>query len=87
MIRSLDGRVDPVLADYYHDGYFDHIGYIKKRHIDYVMNLVNYNNDPKAWSLSNLKALLSGNSLYYEGLRFERLNPGIIKVHRAGPNI
>ncbi len=88
VIRSLDGRVDPLLLEHFHDGDFDHIAYIKARRIDYVTELVNYNSNPESWSLARLEVLSPGESLTRDGLRFERLESGIVRVHHLdGKNI
>ena len=80
IVRSLDGRIDPVLFNYYHDGYIDHIGYIKERHIAYLFDLANYTKDPDQWSLKNLAFLNPGEVYLYQGLVFKRLNDRLFQV-------
>lgn len=72
-IRSLDGRVDPVLLRFFHDGSFDHVGYLRVRKVDYLMAYPNYNRDPAEWALSSLARLKPGESAIRDGLRFEKL--------------
>jgi hypothetical protein len=75
VVRSLDGRTDPVLLRYINRGNYDHPGYIKERHIDFVMETPDYNRDPAVWSLDELNRLKPGETLTYDGLKFSRL-PG-----------
>jgi hypothetical protein len=76
VVRSLDGRTDPVMLRYCHDGYFDHVGYIKERRVQYLMELPNYNRDPRAWSLEQLRTLKPGASVERDGVAFTRLGFG-----------
>lgn len=39
VIRSLDGRVDPLFFQYCHKGKVDYLGYLRARHIDYLIDL------------------------------------------------
>jgi hypothetical protein len=70
IVRSLDGRTDPALLKYFHQGVMDHIGYIKERKIDYVMEAVDLNQRPGEWSLAKLEKLKPGESLSRDGVRF-----------------
>lgn len=72
VIRSLDGRVDPVLLDYVRNGQVDHIGYIKHRHIDFLVEQPSYNPRADVWSLRDLRKLAPGASMQREGVRFRR---------------
>jgi len=82
VVRSLDGRVDPVLLKYVKRGNYDHVGYLRERGVDYVLGLAHYNRDPTAWSLERLRDLPPGASISREGVTFSRLstNPGIYRV-------
>ena len=74
VIRSLDGRVDEHLLKYVNeDGYFDHIGYIRDRGINYIMETPNYNRNKKSWSLASLKQLSDGDTVEQEGMRFTKV--------------
>lgn len=83
VVRALDGRTDPVLLRHIKQGNYDHLGYIKERHIDFVMETPNYNRDPEVWSLEQLNRLRAGEAATYEGLKFSRL-PNI-EVFRVEP--
>ena len=73
VVRSTDGRVDAVLLRYYHDGNYDHIGYIKERGITFVTEMPNYNRDGSLWSLAKLKHLKPGEQVCRENLVFTRM--------------
>jgi hypothetical protein len=73
VVRSLDGRVDATLLDFIRDGTVDHVGYLKARHVDYLIETRNYNRDPSGWSLEALNALRVGETAVVDGLSFTRL--------------
>jgi hypothetical protein len=75
VVRSLDGRVDKTLLDYVEDGNYDHLGYIKERGVDFIMETANYNRDRSLWSLSRLGQLEVGEELERDGVVLRRL-PG-----------
>jgi hypothetical protein len=85
IIRSLDGRTDPVMLKHYRNGIYDHIGYIKERRVQYLMELPNFNRDRQVWSLERLRALKSGASLERDGVVFTKLDFGdAVRVTLAG---
>jgi hypothetical protein len=86
VVRSLDGRVDPVLLTYVHPGQVDHIGYLTERQVTFLLATPNYNRDPARWSLQRLATLAPGQTLSYRGLIFTRLpsQGTVIRVARTG---
>ncbi|MBZ5558458.1 MAG: hypothetical protein LAO77_14400 [Acidobacteriia bacterium] len=74
VVRSLDGRVDSMLLDFIHDGNVDHVGYLKARRVDFLLETRNYNRDPSKWSLDALTALRTGETTVVDGLSFTRLS-------------
>jgi hypothetical protein len=72
-VRSLDGRVDPVLLDHATRNKVDHIGYLKERRVQFLLDTPAYNRDPHLWSLRRLAELQPGEALDHEGLAFSRL--------------
>jgi hypothetical protein len=77
VVRSLDGRTDPVLLEFVDEsGNYDHIGYIEKRDIDYVMETPNYNRDSEEWSLEELRHLSLGQTYSRNSLTFCRIGCG-----------
>jgi hypothetical protein len=80
VVRSLDGRVDKTLLGHIQGGNYDHIGYIKDREIDFIMETPNYNRDESAWSLARLNELKDGEELSRDGLVFRRLPGGHFAV-------
>jgi hypothetical protein len=81
VVRSLDGRVDKVMMDFVQDGTFDHIGYLKQRDVDFVVDLVNYNRDDTQWSLGRLNSLDPGEVEIRDGIAFRKLDSGVIEVN------
>ena len=73
VVRSLDGRVDPVLLEYAGRDNVDHVGYLKERKVNFLLSDLSYNRDSERWSLENLRQLDAGESLSREGLKFTRL--------------
>jgi len=73
VVRSLDGRVDPVLLQHATRDGVDHAGYIKDRGIKFLLATPSYNRDPERWSLQQLNGLKPGQSLSHEGLIFTGL--------------
>lgn len=86
IVRSLDGRVDPVLLKYAHPGQVDHIGYLTERHVNFLLATPNYNLDKALWSLQRLVTLEPGHTVSYRGLTFTRLpsKRTVIRVARTG---
>ncbi len=72
-VRSLDGRVDPALLDHATRVSVDHIGYLKERWVQFLLDTPAYNRDPHLWSLRRLAELQPGEALDHEGLAFSRL--------------
>ena len=73
LIRSLDGRVDPILLDHATRVSVDHVGYLKERDIEFLLSLPNYNRDKDLWSLGSLRQLLPDESTELEGVRFSHI--------------
>ena len=80
VIRSLDGRVDRTLLDHVEDGNYDHLGYVRERGVDFVMETPDYNRDPRAWSLSELTRIEAGEELARDGVVLRRLPAGGYRV-------
>jgi hypothetical protein len=76
VIRSLDGRTDSRLLEDVADGNFDHVAYLTKRRVDFLMEVPNYNRDRARWSLQQLKKLGPGEGMTVGGLTFSRLPAG-----------
>lgn len=87
VVRSLDGRTDPLLLEFADRRRFDHVGYIKARNIRFLLELPNYNGDRSAWSLETLEQLAPTEVLTREGLAFSRLpgGEGFFRVERGRP--
>ena len=73
LVRSLDGRVDPVLLEHATRDSVDHIGYIKERGIQFLLATPRYNRDSNQWSLHRLSGLKPNQSVFREGLTFTGL--------------
>lgn len=73
VVRSLDGRVDPLLLDHADNTGVDHVGYLKERKVDFLLELPNYNRDKTGWSLARLTDLTPAESTEREGLKFTNL--------------
>jgi hypothetical protein len=82
VVRSLDGRADPVLLQFAGPARFDHVGYIKARGIRYLMEFPNFNRDEDAWSLQSLTTLEPSERRVHDGLVFSLLpdDSGIVRV-------
>jgi hypothetical protein len=66
VVRSLDGRTDPALLKYLgRDGAVDHVGYLKERKVDFVME-----SGELGGTLAELRALRPGDTLSRSGLHF-----------------
>lgn len=77
MIRSLDGRTDAMLLDFVDvHGNYDHVGYVKARDVDFIMETPNYNREINKWSLDDLTELKIGESLSLKSVIFTRLKQG-----------
>jgi hypothetical protein len=55
IVRSLDGIVDYALRDYVHQGWIDHIGYLKARNVTFVLETPDYNSDKTRFALAKLE--------------------------------
>jgi hypothetical protein len=73
-VRSLDGRVDRSLLRYVGRGTVDHVGYLRARRADALLEAPSYNRDPSTWSLDVLRQLLPGETATHDGLLFRRLS-------------
>lgn len=82
IMRSLDGTLDTELSQFYDNktGDYDHIGYLKARHIAYLLEYKNYNKNPSTWSLAVLDPLKSGEMVIQNGLLFKKLESGFTRV-------
>jgi hypothetical protein len=81
IVRSLDGIVDRQLNDFVRsDGYFDHIGYLRSRSVDILLELASFNRNPDSWSLVSLATVPIGSSISHEGLTFTRLSHRAFRV-------
>jgi hypothetical protein len=85
VVRSLDGRTDPLLLQFVRDGWIDHLGYIRARGIDALMELPDYNTTPGHWSPAELRDLPIGSHVVRDALRFERLADDVVRVTPAPP--
>jgi hypothetical protein len=83
VIRSLDGILDIVFLNYLCHGYNDHDGYFIDQKVDFLLTpFANYNHDSHRWSLARLEALPVGQSIDRPGIRYTKIDPGIVKVVR-----
>ncbi len=73
IVRSLDGRVDQVLLDYASREGVDHIGYLRERNVQVLLDTPNYNRDKSLWSLRDLNDLAPGTSTTHQGIKFSSL--------------
>ncbi len=73
IVRSLDGRVDRALMAFAQGGLVDHLGYLKMRQVDYLLQTTNYNRDQTAWSLKALRGLRPGQMLRHDGVSFRAI--------------
>jgi hypothetical protein len=86
VVRSLDGRVDPELLRCVHRGVVDHICYLQRRAVEFLLQTPSYDRTPGAWTLARLSRLRPGMSAQHEGLVFSRLAmPGAFSVRPASP--
>ncbi|MEE2678382.1 MAG: hypothetical protein VX546_07380 [Myxococcota bacterium] len=75
VVRSLDGRVDPLLLEFAAPDYVDHIGYFRARGVHFLLDAPNYIPEYKTrFSIAWLRGLDPGAHGSHEGMRFERLN-------------
>jgi hypothetical protein len=72
-VRSLDGRVDPMLLRFVGRDAVDHVGYLLARHVDVLLAAPSYNRDQSSWSLAMLRQLPTGQALEHDGLLFRRI--------------
>ena len=78
VVRSLDGRVDPLLLDFAAPDYVDHIGYFRARGVHFLLDAPNYIREYEhRFSLAWLQSLAPGAHGSHEGMRFERLDNGV----------
>ena len=82
--------MDPVLLEFATRTGVDHIGYLKERDVQVVLETPNYNRNSDDWSLAELDSLQESKSLTYRGTTFFRLpidrsilgRAGVEKFHR-----
>jgi hypothetical protein len=70
VVRSLDGRVDPELLACAHRGFVDHLCYLRRQRVDFLMQTPSYGRADGRWTLDSLSHLRPGDSLEQEGFRF-----------------
>ena len=80
VVRSMDGIVDSLFMNYAHDGMYDYTGYMKARHIDYLMEYIDLNTKADDWSPAMLAPLAPGTVVLHEGVRFDRRAGNVTKV-------
>jgi hypothetical protein len=73
IVRSLDGRVDPLLLDHATDTGVDHLAYLDERKVDFILQLPNYNRDASAWSLARFTDLKPGESVRINRMEFTNI--------------
>ena len=83
IVRSLDGRIDPVLLEHANNVAIDHPGYLKEREVQFLMDTPNYNRDPQMWSLKRLERLQPGEQLSQDGVAFSRMDIDFSALERA----
>lgn len=83
VVRSLDGRVDPVLLDHAGKVGIDHAGYLKEREVQFLLDTPNYNRDPQLWSLERLNSLKPGEEVSQGGVTFSRMEIDRSTLERA----
>jgi hypothetical protein len=81
VVWSLDGITDFHLGNHLRNGYVDHFGYIRDRHIEFVLGLQDYNRDPHAPSLLDFQPGVARALRCIEGLRLEPT--GVDKIFRV----
>ena len=74
IVRSLDGRVDPVLLVHADKVGIDHAGYLKEREVQFLLDTPNYNRDLQLWSLKRLNSLKPGEEVSQGGVTFSRMD-------------
>ena len=65
---------------FYHETWYDQIGYIRARDIDFLMEFPNYNQDQTKWSLAELQKLQLGEVIAYRGHKFTKLADDLVRV-------
>lgn len=79
-IISLDGIVNSDLRKYVHNGYYDHLNYLKDEHADIIAEFPNFNADKKQWALDQLQNLQPGSYLNKENIMLSKLPNGDVKI-------
>jgi hypothetical protein len=57
VVRSLDGRVDRTLIHFATADAVDHVGYLRARNVDFLLDTPSYQRDQTRWSLARLRGL------------------------------
>jgi hypothetical protein len=74
IVRSLDGRVDPVLLGHADEDGIDHASYLMEREVQFLLDTPNYNRNPQRWSLKSLNGLKPGEAVSHDGVTFLRMD-------------
>jgi len=74
IIRSLDGRVDPMLLKFAERDSVNHIGYLKKRRVDFLLDNPSYNRSSTSWSLKDLEYLQTNEYYTTSGVTLTKLS-------------
>lgn len=79
IIRCLDGRIDPIMLKYFLSSSVDYIGYMKERHVNYVMaDFVLPGNTHL--EVSNLRKMKTGEFIEIEKMKFTSITNDYYKV-------
>ena len=73
VVRSLDGIVDYRLNQFATEWGVDHIGYIREREIEYLLDFPNYNIRDGKFSLADLAGMKVGEEKAAEGFVFKMM--------------
>jgi hypothetical protein len=84
VVRSMDGIVDSLFSQYAHNGRYDYTGYMKARHVDYLLEYIDLNTKLDDWSPAMLAPLPAGTVVLHNGVRFDRMEGNVTKVGYVG---
>lgn len=73
VIRSLDGRVDPLLLEYAGNDTVDHLRYLFTRRVDFLLETPSYNRSSDIWSLEKLHSLNNRETLQRSNIIFTKI--------------
>ncbi|MBI1329502.1 MAG: hypothetical protein GC166_06325 [Alphaproteobacteria bacterium] len=71
VLRSLDGIVDYKLGAFVREGWIDYLGYLKSRHVDFIVSYPAYSRDPNHFRLPDV--IEGGGDYARDGVCFHRL--------------